>query len=142
MCKCKTKCNCNITAITKGEKGDPGNSPVLAFSSVKTPTFIAGVYNFQVSVPANGDYLVMLQGNFTSDAVAKSLVTQLYKATVAQSSNDNFEQGNTIIDFSLFTFTHTAKVTALVTTDTIGYKLTTSDIGASLRNASITLIKL
>ena len=24
MCKCKAKCNCNITEITKGEKGDTG----------------------------------------------------------------------------------------------------------------------
>ena len=35
MCNCSKKCNCNITQITKGEKGDSGLAGANAFKFVK-----------------------------------------------------------------------------------------------------------
>lgn len=31
MCKCKGKCGCNISTITKGEKGDPSSASSLGY---------------------------------------------------------------------------------------------------------------
>lgn len=83
MCKCNSKCNCNITSTTKGEKGDA--SPVASLG-----------YK---------EYVAILEQSGTGDPVATVLVNTLGGVPVWTRVNEGYYYG-TLANAFPFAKTH------------------------------------
>lgn len=52
MCKCSSKCGCNITTTTKGDKGDAGNTSVLIARVTLTTTQVLDLFTTPMQLVA------------------------------------------------------------------------------------------
>jgi len=151
MCQggCKGKCGCNVTTITKGEKGDTGaqgpagnSGGLVQFKSVEeiTPD---STYNFNSDpLTSAGDYIIMFEANTgTVPGASAHVETSILKNAVLDTSNVNFfhQLDLTIDNTNRFTYTHTAKVTGLTVGQTIGIRI---EANVFIDNCSITIFKL
>lgn len=141
MCKCNSKCNCNITSTTKGEKGDAGATGATGPTAIYFIPLTDALTEFTVLL--DGDYVLQLEANVERDSGESfaSVSSDLTKNGVAEVGNNN---GNHTLQYLLadnkYTYTHNAKINSVVAGDTIGFDLT---LGFSLLiNGSITIIKL
>lgn len=98
-------------------------------------------YNFNYTAPADGDYVLQLDltldvtrdGQFSSQAI---------KNNVVQSALPTYLHRETVDDLiPNITYNHNYKITGVVAGDTIGFKLEFNNLGISVRNGSITILK-
>jgi len=129
----------------QGPAGNNGINYLHAFEILGNTDITAG-YNFTSTVTADGDYILVFQGQtkgITDYLSAMSSV--LIKNGVLQSGNTNYIQRDTFTAgiSNYCTHTHTAKLTGVVAGDIIGYQITgeafTGD--AYSQNASLLILK-
>lgn len=143
MCKCKGKCGCNISTITKGEKGDAGTAEV-SFYSFKAQTITSpATVDIQTTVGADGDYVVQLEmGVRNLDVAAVYVTTSALKNGSLDSLNDNYERiENDIPVDKRLTYTHTVKLTGLTAGQTVGFQLASDGVFIA-NNGSLTIFKV
>jgi hypothetical protein len=143
MCKCKGKCGCNISTITKGEKGDTGSVNVLFYSFKAQTVDSPSTVDVQTAVVEDGDYVVQLEMTFTNtDVVGIGVISNVLKNGSLDSSNDNYEHAySDLAPNKKRTYTHTAKITGLTAGQTVGYRLSSDGIFVA-NNGSLTIFKM
>lgn len=143
MCKCKGKCGCNISTVTKGEKGDAGTAEV-SFYAFKAQTVTSPeTIDVQTAVAADGDYIVQLQCMCSNnDDAAINVTTRGLKNGSPDSSNDNYTQSDSGIAVGGYsTYTHTIKFTGVLSGQNVGFRFLTTG-GLLINNGSLTIFKV
>ncbi len=139
-----TMCDCCKKIIVQNEIGIPGATGPAGVAPIvfETNNFISGAattgLDFTHTLTTSGTYIVQLE-YFFSHTGATDITTQLVKNGSLETLNANYQHDSTINAINpVITYTHTAKIVA-VTTNTIGYKITTPAEGM---NGSLTIIKI
>ena len=131
-----------------GPQGPAGADGTNGTNGVGTYDFVtasgvsmsAGFTTLYYTVPTDGTYILQLQGTINM-LVAGTVSSRLMLGAVYQVANINNIQV-TDCGIQQLTFTHTSKIIATTGAPTIGFKIESSDITATLNNASLTVIKI